>query len=755
MNENGTINKEKTCTPRNNIKKQSYNSFKNKKPLKNIDNNTSYASSDEEDNSINEEKKNSSPLKDNELTHNKKIVNEKNKENNIKMAYTNNLANQGLYLNKPNKNISQYNIPMIPNANLYQNNNLIDKMNFTKTLKLNYDPAKNILPNTINNQNFLNNTNNNYQMLNNNIQQINNLNQFNNLIASNQNKNLNNNNNTLLINNKDLNQQLNNNITQRTIKNSPSFPIGRLGIGLDGNNSQNFFNNANQPRITNIPIVKRYGIGNNINIGKERLTTNYNDINKENTILNYQNNFPSNLKLQNNLFPNNRNTPFPNHNIINNNNFLNNIGNNIINSNYPNSNFHSNIEPISNQISNHNITNQEMSLDDILNNHISKNNLSLNDILVQGGNNDYNTNIYMNTIKPNNVGLTQFNNNYIGESQNNYENQFFKNYSQPSQEQIFPQGINYTQNLQNTQGRVTLRDLGVLSRPGREETGATKTNQDSFVVKRNINNMSNFNIFGVLDGHGPHGHFVSKFASQSILNKIINNPEIQMNSNIESIYNILKRNNYQIIKQSFISTDNQLHSVNFDSKESGTTCCLIIHIGNHLICANVGDSRAIAVYDEQNDPYLNFLRAIPLSIDYKPEIPEEKERIIMAGGLVEQLKGSSGFGIGPYRVFAPGKDYPGLAMSRSIGDLVGKQFGIIPEPGIIEYNISNSTKFIILCSDGVWEFLTNETVRDIGRQFYLQGNAAELCQDLVSRSVMEWEREDSIIDDITAIVLFF
>ena len=54
----------------------------------------------------------------------------------------------------------------------------------------------------------------------------------------------------------------------------------------------------------------------------------------------------------------------------------------------------------------------------------------------------------------------------------------------------------------------------------------------------------------------------------------------------------------------------------------------------------------------------------------------------MCGGEVRQLKNELGEYIGPYRVWAKNGDYPGLAMSRSIGDLKGKNIGIIPDPGI-------------------------------------------------------------------------
>ena len=128
---------------------------------------------------------------------------------------------------------------------------------------------------------------------------------------------------------------------------------------------------------------------------------------------------------------------------------------------------------------------------------------------------------------------------------------------------------------------------------------------------------------------------------------------------------------------------------------------------------------------------------------------------MLAGGVVEQLKDEDGEGIGPYRVWVKGKDYPGLAMSRSIGDLKGKTIGVIPDPGIYEYDINKSTKYIIVCSDGVWEFLNNEIVMNIGKTYYLENNAVEFCHELVDKALKEWEDRESIVDDITAVVAFF
>ena len=307
-------------------------------------------------------------------------------------------------------------------------------------------------------------------------------------------------------------------------------------------------------------------------------------------------------------------------------------------------------------------------------------------------------------------------------------------------------------------GTGFVKNYGGVSRPGKDSSGQQKTNQDALVCKTNINNIKDFNIFGVLDGHGPEGHFVSEFAAEFIPSQIVDHPEIKSLKDPQQIYLKLKENNCNIITQAFINADEQLKTVDFDTLESGSTCCLIIHVGTHIICANSGDSRALVVYDHpgnMNTKNYNLWNVTPLSLDYKPEIPEERNRIVMSGGVVEQMKDEFGDGCGPYRVWVKGKDYPGLAMSRSIGDLKGKEVGVIPNPGILEYDLNKSTRFVIACSDGVFEFINNQTVMDFGKRFYLKNDASAYCHELVKQALLEWETNDNIVDDITAVVAFF
>ena len=77
-----------------------------------------------------------------------------------------------------------------------------------------------------------------------------------------------------------------------------------------------------------------------------------------------------------------------------------------------------------------------------------------------------------------------------------------------------------------------------------------------------------------------------------------------------------------------------------------------------------------------------------LSQDHKPNLPAESERIALCGGVVNIIQDEYGNKMGPPRVFKAGCSHPGLAMSRSLGDIDAKEVGVISTPQIIEYNIS-------------------------------------------------------------------
>lgn len=111
----------------------------------------------------------------------------------------------------------------------------------------------------------------------------------------------------------------------------------------------------------------------------------------------------------------------------------------------------------------------------------------------------------------------------------------------------------------------------------------------------------------------------------------------------------------------------------------------------------------------------------------------------------------------PPRVWDSTLEKPGCAFTRSIGDNIGKSLGILPYPEIIKYRLDEQDKFIILASDGIFEFLFNQNIVDkINKAYYNQNkpiNIMEVAKQIVSESYRLWLTFDDRTDDITIILI--
>jgi len=74
---------------------------------------------------------------------------------------------------------------------------------------------------------------------------------------------------------------------------------------------------------------------------------------------------------------------------------------------------------------------------------------------------------------------------------------------------------------------------------------------------------------------------------------------------------------------------------------------------------------------------------------------------------------------------------------------------------ILELDLDKDDKFIVLASDGVWEFLTNEEIAGMVKPFFETKNAEKAAETVVRESYLRWKREEEgIVDDITCIIVF-
>ena len=101
--------------------------------------------------------------------------------------------------------------------------------------------------------------------------------------------------------------------------------------------------------------------------------------------------------------------------------------------------------------------------------------------------------------------------------------------------------------------------------------------------------------------------------------------------------------------------------------------------------------------------------------------------------------------IGPARVWLKNSDTPGLAMSRSIGDQIARLVGVISVPGlkfdyldIIEYKLTTKDKFIIIGSDGIWDFISNELAVKIVSKYYESNDSESATEELAKKARSLW-----------------
>ena len=309
--------------------------------------------------------------------------------------------------------------------------------------------------------------------------------------------------------------------------------------------------------------------------------------------------------------------------------------------------------------------------------------------------------------------------------------------SQTANLSMFP---NTTKNTNTFTSTCKLTSYSYHSLPG-TKMQLCKENQDSMLILPNLKSTSNTpcHVFGVFDGHGHSGKNISELVSTYIHNYYTNTDHITLTK--ETIKTCIHT----------VSSTIKQHS-NLDLQFSGTTLNMVcVDADRHyLYCANVGDSRAIAITHSYS--------VIQLSTEHKPDNPIETKRILQMGGEIGRVNWSDE---GPCRVWLKGKEYPGLSISRSIGDLIVEDIGVISEPDVTVFNIcSQLIKIVVIGTDGLWEFLSNEKIKEIVCMYYDQYSntfdSKAASNRLVSESRKLWEIKNPLgIDDISVIILFF
>jgi len=279
--------------------------------------------------------------------------------------------------------------------------------------------------------------------------------------------------------------------------------------------------------------------------------------------------------------------------------------------------------------------------------------------------------------------------------------------------------------------------IGYTCRKGLKPLKHDSPNQDSWFIFKH----EKFSIYAVLDGHGKKGHEVSDWVKRMLPKLILKDPRSRTLHNWG-----------EVLTDAFIKLQglmvNLAAKMKLGAYMSGTTATVAIHDHqtNKITVGHVADSTAVQGHKKVDGTY----SGVAITRDHKPELEDESARIERAGGRVV-FDGQAN-----HRVYAGGNaNYPGLNMSRSLGDLLGHtDCGISCEPEISIFEVEpGKEQFLLICSDGVWQFIEpNAAVTQVAKSLASE-TSAQVAADVLAKDAWDqWLKQGGeVVDDITVI----
>ena len=287
---------------------------------------------------------------------------------------------------------------------------------------------------------------------------------------------------------------------------------------------------------------------------------------------------------------------------------------------------------------------------------------------------------------------------------------------------------------------------GTFSCRGIEED-QEKINQDCACVAYPLGSSTQTALFIVLDGHGKNGDVIA----QKLLDQLVSWIGREQWQAAISPAEISSR-----LVQSFEKSHASLASFALDAasgapaaNESGACAVALMLCAGRILVAHAGDCRAVLGSEQEGVG----LQCVELTIDHKLELEDEARRIQATGAWIRPMIATED-DYRPSRVYADRSDPrrgPGLSMSRSLGDLDADECGVIPTPEVGVRLVDRARdRFIVLASDGLWEFLSSEHVVEVVGGFLSRGEpAVNAARFLIAKAALAWRNEEGDYRDVS------
>jgi len=242
-----------------------------------------------------------------------------------------------------------------------------------------------------------------------------------------------------------------------------------------------------------------------------------------------------------------------------------------------------------------------------------------------------------------------------------------------------------------------------------EDIGFRGSMEDEHAIYKNPE--KGFLSAEVYDGHG--GRKAAQVAAEMVTPYFLHSWAREFEKPLK-----VRKSKYELLREAYLAVDNHILESNIDG---GTTAAGIYLIDDHFFAVNCGDTRiVIGIQDGVST----------LTLDHKPNLPEELQRIENNGGFVISLGVARVQGI--------------LAMSRAIGDRSLKPY-VIAEPRITEGYLGRENDFVVIACDGVWDVLSPDIVIAMVRA----ATDAQAAADNIKTTAFD----SGSTDNVTVIVL--
>ena len=290
--------------------------------------------------------------------------------------------------------------------------------------------------------------------------------------------------------------------------------------------------------------------------------------------------------------------------------------------------------------------------------------------------------------------------------------------------------------------------MGAASMAG-QRNGDAKENQDTFYTSMD----GSVACVAVVDGHGRRGAVLSAAARDSIA---VAMKRMKIGSSTELAKAVLWVDSELLIHQKA------------ELELSGATCVVMRIDGmgepkRRLSLVHLGDCGAVLGRMKTHNGGSNGVNSWStqrLKIDHRPGEDNEAARLIAAGGRVQKMPVPAGHQLDPANMGPPRLWHrqrgqaPGLAMSRGLGDALGKACGLSPQAAMLEMTLTEEDVVLVLGSDGIFDVLSDAEVLHCCRQFIEKRAAAEAAEAVTLSARRQWQQRGPYVDDCTCVVFF-